>query len=750
LPVRKPFLLAGIFVRERLFRGFGLIISSLVALYVMVVRITPLVQEVMNAQPHHHRQLGIGLAVIAAVLYANANIIGRRWRDLFKEELESQSLRTLSFAASIIAVCAVYALVADNAVSIVLALLVFSLCLLGKQFSIGDLTYQAHWIAVAAFAQTIVTGRTLETPWHSVPGRVLMFVPVAGLLYMSSRYVRLSETANKELCFPAYSWAATSLLAVLIWFQSPDWSMSLLWIGLGLALSIASDTLKRGDLKWQTFALVLISFIHAFSVSLGPTTLFHHLTYRLISVSLTAAGIYLLARWAPRAEIRPIYTVAGTVLLTVLAYQEAPEPWIPVAWISLALALGFAARLWNDRALLLQTHALSLLAAGWTLYASFAPQYRGTRVQLISVILTAGSLYLLNWITDIAEIVGDERIPMTYSWAGSLLLSWLIWYQLPPIDVSLVWGVFGLALFMIGDWKSWSFLRIQAYVALTCSFAHIFYANFNVLSAPDAARPEVFTVIPLVGIYFFVYWQLHAKKTQGTALESRIRIEDLVACLGTATLAALGRFELPAESVAIGYAALVIATLLAARFARLQVFIYQALALLGMAAFRLSMNNFYHLRDAFGSNLSAALWTIGVLAAGVPICLSIRGNAAQEFRGPRWIALLAKRAEQPMFFVPFVLMAVLLALKVDPGMITLAWGAEAVVVFVLALWAKERSFRLAALALLLLSATKIILWDVWQLNDPTARYLTLIGVGLLILVVSYLISRNREALREYL
>ena len=746
----EAFLMAGIFIRERLFRGFGLIISSLVALYAMVVRIPPLFQEVMSAQLHHHVQLGIGLAVIAAVLYANANIIGRRWHDLFEEELESQSLRTLSFAASAFAVCAVYALVSDNAVAIVLALLVFSLSLLGKRFSIGDLTYQAHWIAMVAFVQTIVTGRTLEASWHSVPGRVLMFAPVAGLLYLSSRYVRLSETQNKELCFPAYSWAATSLLAVLIWFQSPDWCMSLLWIGLALALSLVRDALKRADLKWQTFALVLISFVRAFSVTLEPTTFFHYLTYRLISVSLTAAGIYLLARWAPRKEIRPIYTVVGTVLLTVLAYQEAPKPWIPVAWISLALVLGFAARLWNDRALLLQTHVLSLLAAGWTLYASFAPQYRGTRVQLISVVLTVGSLYLLNWITDISEIVGDARIPMAYSWAGSFLLSWLIWYQLPPIDVSLVWGVFGLALFMIGDWKSWSFLRVQAYVALTCSFAHIFYANFNVLSAPGAARPEVVTVIPLVGIYFFVYWQLHGKKSQGTALESRIRIDGLVACLGTATLAALGRFELPAESVAIGYASLVIATLIAARFTRLQVFIYQALALLGMAAFRLSMNNFYHLRETFGSNLSTAVWTIGVLAAGVPICLSIRRNAAQEFRGPRWVAVLAKHFEQPMFFVPFVLMAVLLALKVDPGMITLAWGAEAVVVFVLALWAKERSFRLAALALLLLSAAKIVLWDVWQLNDPTARYLTLIGLGSLILIVSYLISRNREALREYL
>jgi hypothetical protein len=745
----EAFLLAGIFVRERLFRGFGLIISSLVALYVMVVRITPLLQEVMNAQPHHHVELGIGLAVIAAVLYANANIIGRHWHDLFKEELESQLLRTLSFAASAFAVCAVYALVGDNAVAIVLTLLVFSLCVLGKQFTIGDLTYQAHWIAVVAFVQTIVAGQTLEIAWHGVPGRVLMFVPVAGLLYVSSRYVRLSETSNKEICFSAYSWAATTLLAVLIWFQSPAWCMPLLWIGLGLALSLVGDALKRGDLKWQTFALVLISFGRALDVSLAQTTLFHHLTYRLISVSLTAAGIYLLARWAPRAAIRPIYTVAGTVLMTVLAYQEAPTPWIPVAWISLALVLGFGARLWTDRALLLQTHVLSLLAAGWTLYASFAPQYRGTRVQLISVVLTAGVLYLLNWITDIAGVVGDAHIPMAYSWAGSLLLSWLIWYQLPPIDVSLVWGIFGLALFMVGEWKSWSFLRVQAYVALTFSFAHTFYANFNVLSAPGAARPEVFTVIPLVGIYFFIYWELHAKKAH-TALESRIRIDDLVACLGTATLAALGRFELPAESVAIGYAALVIATLLAARFTRLQVFIYQSLALLGMAAFRLSMNNFYHLREAFGSNLSSAVWTIGVLAAGVPICLSIRRNGKQEFAGPRWMALLAERSEQPMFFVPFVLMAVLLALKVDPGMITLAWGAEAVIVFVPALWAKERSFRLAALALLLLSAAKIILWDVWQLNDPTARYLTLIGVGLLILIVSYLISRNREALREYL
>jgi hypothetical protein len=748
----EAFLLAGIFTRERLFRGFGLIISFLIALYAIPGRMTPLVQELINDQPHYHLQIGIVLAVIAAVLYLNAHVLRRRWPDLFEEELENQALHALSFIASAFAVCAVYALVADNAIAVVLALLVFALSLLGKQFSIGDMIYQSHWISAVAVAQAIITGRTLEITWHGVPERVLTFVPVAGLLYLSSRHVRLSETLGKSIFSAVYAWAATSLLTILIWFQSPDWCMPLLWIALGLALSLAGDALKRVDLKWQAFALVLLSCARAFAVNLELTTTFHHLTYRLISVSLTAAGIYLLARWAPLTRVRPVYSVAGTFLLTLLAFKETPEPWIGVAWICLALLLAVAARFWKDRALLWQTHVLSLLAAGWTLYSSFAPQYRGSRVQLVSVALTAGLLYVLNWITNISEIIGDERISQVYSWAGSLLISWLIWYQVQANDVSLVWGLLGLGLFLIGEWKAWSFLRVQSYVVLTCSFAHIFYANFNfsLFRNADAERPEVFTVVPLVGIYFFIYWQLHGKKAMASPLESRMRVEHLLACLGTATLAALARFELSDARVPVGYAVLVIAALLAVWLTRLQVFLYQALVLLGMAAFRVSMYNFYRLHESSGSMLSSSVWTIVILAAGVPVCLAIRKSAAQTFTGPRWATALAGHPEQPMFFVPFVLMAVLLAVRVDPGMITLAWAAQAVVVFILALWAKERSFRLAGLVLLALCGSKIVFWDAWQLNDPTARYMTLIGVGALAVGVYYLISRYREALREYL
>jgi hypothetical protein len=752
----EVFLLAGIFMRERLFRGFGLIISTFVVLYTLPYHVAPLAQELMNGQAHYHPELSIVLAAIAAVLYLNSNVIRARWPELFEEALESLGLKALSFAASLLTVSAIYACINDRAIAIVLALFITALTMLGRQFSIRELVYQAHWVLVAAFAQTISSGAELETVWNKIPERILIFAPVAGLIYLSSRYVRLSRTFSNTFFAAAYTWAATTLLAILIWLQAPPPWVALAWVSLAVLLGAVARLRKVRYLFWQTHLLSLLAAGWTLYTIFDQD--YRSSRMQLLSVGLTAGLLYLLNRITnvaegsederiPQAFFAAAYTWSATTLLTILIWVQAPRPWIAPAWIGLAVLLGIAARFWKVRYLLWQTHVLSLLAAGWTLYAGFDPQYNGSRVQLLSVGLTAGLFYLLNWITNVAGVIEDERIPQAYSWVGSLLVSWLVWYQVQPISVSLAWAIFGLLLFEIGNWRSWTFLRAQAYVALTCSFAHIFYSNFNVLHAFGSFGPEVITVVLLVPIYFWVYWHLHARKNE---VEGKIRVEYLIACLGTATLAALARFELPLDSVVIGYAAVMLAALLAAWLTRIDVFLYQALVLLGVAAFRIAMHNFYHLDEAFSSNLSSAIWALGLMAAGIPVGLLIRARMEKSAEAQGWIAALARRPEQAMFFVPFALLLALLYLKAGPDRITLAWGAEALGCFVLGLWAKERSFRLAGLGLLLVCAAKIVFWDVWQMDDPTARYLTLIGVGALILLVSYLISRNREALREYL
>ena len=851
----EAFLLAGILTRERLFRYFGLIIAFLTALYAFPIRLMPLAQALADGKPHHSGANSLVLAVIAVVLYANAHVTRRRWPALFDKQVERLALSWLSFIASGFAVGAVYAYVGDSAVAIALALLVVGLSGAGKLFSISELIYEGHWIAILAFVQVIVADRDLTALWFGIPQRVVAFSAVSAMFYLSSRFVRLSQTANKSAFYAAYAWSATALLALLVWYQAPDWAVAVGWIGLAMSLTFAGHALNRNDLKWQGFALVLLAFVRALAVNFELTNRFHQFSYRLISVSAiaagayllakwaplrrirpvytglptalltylvfkesaliwtavfwialalllsaaavwfkqadlkwqalilmllsvartfqvnfdvggdfhgwsyrlisvgaTALGIYLLARWAPIIEIRPIYSVAGTLLLAVVAFREAPAPWTAVAWVALALVLALAARWWKDRPLLWQTHLLSAMAAGWTLYANFQPEYRGSLKQLITVGITAAALYALNWLSDIAGIIEDPRICHAYAWAGSLLLSWLAWYQLDPVNVSLAWGVFALLLFEFQDFgQSWKSLvspsaaanwRAQAYVALTGSFVHIFYANFNASGWGAAA----YSVAPLVLIYFYLYWQLSRRKS--TVFEDSIRVGDIIACLGTATLGALARFELQPDAVVIGYAGLVLATLLVAWLAGRQLFLLQALAMLAMAAFRIAMYNFYHLNDSFGSTLTNSVIAIALLGAAVPIAFQVRKLAMPARINPA-LAVLFRHPEQPLFFIPVALTAALLYIKFSGGTLTGAWGVEGFVVFVLALWAKERSFRLTGLSLMLLSACKLV-YDTFYFDNPQVRYLTWIGVGIMILVVAFLYGKNREALRDYL
>jgi hypothetical protein len=221
-----------------------------------------------------------------------------------------------------------------------------------------------------------------------------------------------------------------------------------------------------------------------------------------------------------------------------------------------------------------------------------------------------------------------------------------------------------------------------------------------------------------------------------------------MACLGTATLAALARFELPSESVVIGYAVLVVGTLLVAWLAQRRIFLFQALVMLGVAAFRISMTNFYHLNEPVGSSLSCSLWAIALMACAVPVAFQVRKNA-QETGAPRWLNALALRPEQPTFFVPVILLVVLLFLKLSGGKLTGAWAGEGFAVFVLALWAKERSFRLTGLSLLLVSIGKLV-YDTFYFESLMVRALTWIGVGVLILIVPFLYGRFRETMRDYL
>jgi uncharacterized membrane protein len=82
-------------------------------------------------------------------------------------------------------------------------------------------------------------------------------------------------------------------------------------------------------------------------------------------------------------------------------------------------------------------------------------------------------------------------------------------------------------------------------------------------------------------------------------------------------------------------------------------------------------------------------------------------------------------------------------------MVTVSWGLEGVLIVLIALAVNERSFRLTGLVLLLLCVGKGLAMDAWGLA-PRDRYITFIILGAALLLVSFLYSKYRDAIWQFL
>ncbi len=506
--------------------------------------------------------------------------------------------------------------------------------------------------------------------------------------------------------------------------------------------------------------------------------------FGLAIVFVVAAAVFyanahwVLRRWAelftrdPDRRVMQRMSYVAVLMLLIAAWIAFPESWTAVAWCALGLGLSLAARRLGSpesfRELCYQANFLALASVARVLAINFdaTDRYHGLTLRLLTITMVSALLYITSkWSGDSDRANGyavggrlfssGQLMGAAYTWSASALLALLAWYELRPVGVADAWLIEGMVLLELGLTRSKLSLRLQGYAALAASFLRIFFVNLNAAGNPGEISPRFYTVVPLALGFFYSYWRLHESRENLLETERRFRAADICCWLGTITFAALMRFELEADWVAGAWAALAFGLLAVAWTSERRVFLYQGLMVAVGVVFRTVLHNFYE-RSYFPAPGWESRWiTVGMpialLLAALPFAFQLR-RKDEESREVGLIRLLQRivwRPEQLFFFSAVGLLTALLATEMRHGMVTLSWGVEGLAVFVLALWLGERSFRLTGLGLLLLCAGKILLVDVWRL-DPRDRYLTLIVLGGALLLVSFLYTRNREALRQYL
>ena len=627
------------------------------------------------------------------------------------------------------------------------------------------LAWHAHLLTgLAVFTALTADPGGMHT-WHTMPVRAFSALPAVIGGYWLARRLGTADERHLALARVAYTWAAAGMMVwVLQEALRAPW-ISVGWIVFAVVLALSTRWIRYQQLAWQANVVGLCAIVRAYFYNYqleqkfwGPVSL------RLFTISLVAAGLYFLSRKAAPEEryvraVAFLHSFAATGLLALLAWYEYPNGWLAPLWAAFALVLAIVDQRFELEELPWQSHIL----AGLTLLRSISVNlyvtdlWHGISVRLLSLAIVAVIFYALSRLIRMPDEWRQRDIHHIYSWAASSIGGLLLWYELQtqPTSIAVAWGAFGLVLFEYGLLRKITQFRYQAYVALIAAFTRIFFSNLIASEPGEFWGPRMYTILPLVLIFFFVYAQL-PQKEEDTGRDRRLHFDVLLAYLGTATIVALFYFQFSLEWVIASWAAVVFALLGASLLLDRPLFLHQGLLLtVGVLARGMAHNLFgagYFGEGDWQGRYLVLSSAAAILLASLYFAFRLRGRYSLPQSANPWtktLAVIAGRPEQVVFFVPIILLTCMLALKMRAGMVTVSWGIEGVLIVLLALAVQERSFRLTGLGMLLLCVAKVMALDVWGLQARD-RYITFIIVGAALVFVSFLYTRYRDAIRQFL
>jgi hypothetical protein len=773
-------LIAGVVVREPLFRSFGFLVALLTAGNMLINQGIPnllvtLPREWARLTPATalpHGQLAFSFLLGAALFYGNAIVIPRRWRELVSSEFEELFYRALTYLGSAMLFVGLALAFTHSWTAVAWAAAAFGLLLAGRSLSASDLIVQTHLLAASAVIRAIVISSTdTHFYWHGAATMRLVTLPlITALLYLCARWLSLDESGPGLRYSELYTTAAGFLVVSLI-YDETHWA----WIGIAwgifaVVLGALGHYRKRRDISWQAHLIVLAGFIRTLLFNFDATQEYGHFTLRLITFTSMAALLYLCAyfsgpRNSPYARLfSALHTFAGSLMLAVLAFLELSSPWIAVSWALFAFLLLVI----GDRVKRTELHVQAYLLSALSLFQVTTVNIHASQpfywfpsvsVRLVTMTLVAVLFYLCGRWAATADFVPKAAfVGAAYSWTGSFLVLLILHYEVRLAAVALGWAVFGAALFEFGVFGKSLNWRAQGYATLTLALLRLYLLN---LDSPP--QDLLLYTLPIAFVFYYVYVRLTllADSVRSLTFDLQYQAAPILSYWGSATLGLFTLHYFDRGPSLIAWAVLTLLFVAIAWFARQHVFLHHSVILaflLFLRAFSYELFAPWHVIG--GQWFANRVWYVSAACAILFACqvfafpLRARMAAEDDENASKsgivpGVSRFLRRPEQIYFFLPMILASFVIVQEVSSGRVTIGWGIEAVIAFLFALVVGERSYRLAGLSLLLTCVAKILVLDVWR-QQRSDRYITFIILGAALLLVSFLYTRYSETINRYL
>ncbi len=249
------------------------------------------------------------------------------------------------------------------------------LALIDSRFELDELRWQAHILSFLALARSLFFNLRVTATWHEVSVRLLSLALVAVFFYAMSRVVRMPEEWRERDMHHAYSWAASTIVSLLLWHELVPLNVAVGWAVFGLVLFEYGTLRNVGQFRYQSYVALVASFARIFFVNLTagePGHFWSPGTYTILPLvpiyffvyeQFTEAGA-VHTKTEDRGGGNSIGTVLatlGTATLVALFYFQFAIEWVVVPWAALVVVLLGMALLLKRQVFLYQGIVLTLL-----------------------------------------------------------------------------------------------------------------------------------------------------------------------------------------------------------------------------------------------------------------------------------------------------------------------------------------------------------------------------------------------------
>jgi hypothetical protein len=337
------------------------------------------------------------------------------------------------------------------------------LALVGRRWSLPHLGFQEHLFAIAAIARTFDYNYHLTTHYGNFSVRLITVSMVAAGLYAISRKATAEDAPYALSSAYLHTTAATSLLALLMWYETSACSgwLAAFWALFAFALAAVDRRFKLDDLRWQAHALAALTMIRAVSVNMHVEETWHGVSVRLLSLSIVAVVFYAMSRlvrmpeeWRGR-DFHHIYSWSASLIVSLLLWHELWPLSIAVGLATFGLVLFEYGLLRKIAQFRYQSYVAFTAAFVRIFFANLAAGAPG--VFLSDRMITVAPLVLIFFFVyaQLPANDGEEstsrarrfRFDTFVAYLGTATLAALFYFQFPPEWVVVSYAALALALF---------------------------------------------------------------------------------------------------------------------------------------------------------------------------------------------------------------------------------------------------------------------------------------------------------------